>query len=132
KASPLDAIGVIHTAILDDTGQVLSVFDPKRYAKHTFGEPRQLPGGRLGVPLYVFTVDGIERLHFAQFLADADGVLKLREMAESAPETADFHLGAELDLAENRIREIYRSQFDMQDQVAERIMTPALHLSLQE
>ena len=130
--SPVDAIGVIHSAILDETGEVLSVFDPEHFSKYSLGTARQLPGGRLGVPLYVFGKDGAEHLHFAQFLADADGSLKLRELSGTRPETANLHLGAELDLAENRIRELYRSQFDMQDQVAERIMTPALSQSLQE
>ncbi len=128
----LELLEVIHPAILNDTGQVLAVFDPQRYRKHTVGKVRALADGRLGVPLYVFTTDGIERLHFAQFLPDQSGNLLLREFAESAPEDADFHLAAELELAETRVREIYRSAFDQQDATAKSVMTEELYASLEE
>ncbi len=131
QPASLDVLSALHPQLLEDKGKVMSVFDPQRYRKHTVGKARLIPGSsRVAAALFVFTSDGVEKLHFAQFAPTKDGKLLLRDLSESNANDATAHLAAELDLAQTRLREIYRADFDNVSQVAGNVMTPALLKSL--
>jgi hypothetical protein len=133
QAASLEVLDMLHPQLLEDKGKVMSVFDPQRYRKHSVGKARALPGSaRVGAALFVFTVDGIEKLHFAQFAPTKAGKLLLRDLSESNAKDATFHLGAELDLAKTRMSELYRGYFDNRPEVAQNVMTPALGKSLED